>query len=207
MSRDGGLFRAHVPGTSALHRAPFAPKALGVLAVGAAAYRLPDWRAAATLLALLVGVHVASGLGLRRLVTSLRPLAAVLVVLGAVQWWSHDLAEAARVVLGLASCFLAAGLLTATTPVDRMLDAVATGARPLRRWVDPEVVALTVGILLRSVPWVAGAFHDVRDAARARGLERSPRAVVLPFVIHVVAYGRATGDALAARGLGDPDEH
>jgi biotin transport system permease protein len=85
-----------------------------------------------------------------------------------------------------------------------MLDAVVRAARPLRRWVDPEVVALTLGVMLRSVPWVAGAFTEVRDSARARGLERSPRAVVVPVVLHTVAYARRTGEALAARGLTDP---
>jgi len=44
----------------------------------------------------------------------------------------------------------------------------------------------------------------VRDSARARGLERSPRALVVPSIVQVVAYGRATGEALAARGLTDP---
>ena len=97
-----------------------------------------------------------------------------------------------------------AGLLTATTPVTTMLDAVVRGARPVSRWVDPEVVALTLAVVLRSVPWVSGAFAVVRESARARGLERHPRALVVPTVIQVVAYGRSTGEALAARGLTDP---
>lgn len=206
VSRDAGLFRTYVPGTSLLHRAPFTPKLIGVLAVGASTFWLPDWRVAGAALLGVVGVHAAAGLGSRRLAVTLRPLAPLLVLLTILQWWSTDLAYAARVALGLAASYLAAGIVTATTPVERMLDAAAAAARPLRRWVEPEVAALAVAILLRSVPWVAGALGDVRDAARARGLERSPRAVVLPFVLHVVAYARATGDALAARGLGDPGD-
>ena len=87
-----------------------------------------------------------------------------------------------------------------------MLDAVVRGARPVSRWVDPEVVALTLAVVLRSVPWVTGAFAVVRQSARARGLERHPRALVVPTVLQVVAYGRATGEALAARGLTEPAE-
>ena len=128
----------------------------------------------------------------------------VLVVLLAFQWWSHDLAYAVRVVLGIVNAFVAAGILTATTPVTDLLDGVVRAARPLRRLVDPEVVALTLGVVVRSVPWVAGSFSSVRESARARGLDRDPRAVVVPTVVHVVGFARSTGEALAARGLTDP---
>ena len=42
--------------------------------------------------------------------------------------------------------------------------------------------------------------QETRDAARARGLERNPRAVLIPAAVRMVAHARATGDALAARG-------
>lgn len=206
MTRPQGLFQAHVPGSSIVHRAPLWLKFLGVLLVGVSTFWTTDWRQSAAVGAIVLLAHVLSGLGTRRLGRSLRPLLPLLAVLGAFQWWSQGPGYAARVVLGIASAFVAAGLLTATTPMDRILDGVVTASRPLRRWVDPETVALTIAVMLRSVPWITGAFSDVRESARARGLERSPRAVLLPVVIHTVAYARATGDALAARGLGDPEE-
>lgn len=205
MSRPQGLFQTHVPGTSPIHRAPLWAKFVAVVLLGATTFTLTDWRQSLTVLGVVLVAHLSSGLGLRRLGRSLRPLAPLLVVLGAFQWWSHDLPYAARVVLGIVAAFVGAGLLTATTPMEAILDGVVVVARPLRRWVDPETVALTIAVMLRSIPWITGAYSDVRDAARARGLERSPRAVLLPVVIHTVAYARTTGDALAARGLGDPD--
>ena len=54
-----------------------------------------------------------------------------------------------------------------------------------------------------------GGAHDDRprpqtgDAARARGLERDPRARLVPLVVRSVAHARATGEALDARGIGD----
>ncbi len=202
-SRGLGLFGAPVPGTSLVHRAPLVAKFGVVLLVGISTFLVTDWRVSAGICAAVLLVHLASGLGLRRLIRSLGPLLPILIVLTGFQWWSHDLAFAARLVLGILAAYLAAGILTATTPVDRLLDGVVTAAHPLRRWVDPETVALTISIMLRSIPWIAGAFGDVRESAKARGLERSPRALVLPAVIHTVAYARRTGDALAARGLGD----
>lgn len=201
-----GLFTTHVPGTSWLHRAPLWLKLVGVLLVGTTTFWFTSWRQAGVLLVALLAIGLTAALPPRRVVESLRALTPVLVLLGAFHWWTQDLPDAARIVLGLTNAYLAAGLLTATTPVTDMLDGLVRGARPLRRWVDPEVVALTLGIMLRSIPWVAGSFAQVRESARARGLERSPRALVLPVVIHTVAYARRTGDALAARGLTDPPE-
>ena len=126
-------------------------------------------------------------------------------MLAAYQWWVRDVSYAVHVVLAIINAFVAAGILTATTPVTDLLDGVVSAARPLRRFVDPEVVALTLGVAIRSVPWVAGSFATVRQSARARGLDRSPRAVVVPTVVHTVAFARTTGEALAARGLTDPD--
>ena len=204
--REPGLFTAHVPGTSVVHRMPLWAKLVGVLAVGVLPWVAASvWPLALVTIA-LAGVVVMTRLPARRLLRSMRGLLPVLVLLLAFQWWSHDLAYAVRVVLGIVNAFVAAGILTATTPVTDLLDGVVRAARPLRRVVDPEVVALTLGVVVRSVPWVAGSFSSVRESARARGLDRDPRAVVVPTVVHVVAFARSTGEALAARGLTDPGD-
>jgi len=204
--RAPGLFTSHVVGASWLHRTPFGVKLLGVLAIGLLPWFVSSALPLAAVLAALLVMAVTAGVPLSRLLQSLRSLAPVLVLLGAFQWWAVGPAYAVRVVLGIATAFVAAGLLTATTSVTTMLDAVVRGARPASRWVDPEVVALTLAVVLRSIPWVAGSFAVVRDSARARGLERDPRALVVPTIVQVVAYGRATGEALVARGLTDPAE-
>lgn len=201
-----GLFTAHVPGTSFVHRMPLWSKLAGVLLVGASPWLARSTWPLAAVSVVLVLVIASSRLPARRLARSMRGLVPLLVVLLAFQWWSTDLAYAVRVVLGIANAFVAAGILTATTPVTDLLEGTARAARPFRRLVDPEVVALTLGIVVRSVPWVAGSFSSVRQSARARGLDRNPRAVVVPTVVHVVAFARSTGEALAARGLVDPDE-
>ena len=93
-----------------------------------------------------------------------------------------------------------------TTPMPALIDALVAFVTPLRRFgVDPERVGIAVAVLVRSVPYVVASFGDVRDAARARGLQRNPLASVTPVVIAAVAYARTTGDALMARGLGDAD--
>jgi biotin transport system permease protein len=200
----GGLLAGYVPGDSWLHRTPLAAKFLGAVAGGAASFVLLDWRVSVGVLGLAVAAWLSARLGLRRLIASWKLVLPIALVLFAFQWWQQGPETATRIVANLLLCFVAAGILTATVPLERLLDAVASLARPFRRFgADPERFALAIAIMLRSIPVLAGAFADVGDAARARGLERSVRARTVPVVLSAVAYARRTGDALAARGLGD----
>jgi len=203
----GFLLANYVPGDSLLHRAPLALKFLLVVACGLVSFIIVDWRISAAVLAALCALFLLSGAGVKRLWKAIRPLAPVLLVIALFQWWQLGGPTAARIVLNILLCVVAASLLTATTPIQRLLDGVVRAARPFTRFgADPERFALTIGIMLRSIPFIAGTFADVRDSAKARGLERNPRALVLPVFITSVAYARQTGEALAARGLGEAED-
>lgn len=207
MRGHGFLLANYVPGTSLLHRTPLWLKFLVVVGCGMASFLIVDWRLSVAALGVMCGLFLLSGAGLGRLFRAVRPLLAILLAIGLFQWWQLGAPVAVRIVLNVLLCVVAASLLTATTPLQRLLDGVVSLARPLKRFgADPERFALTIAIMLRSIPFIAGAFADVRDAARARGLERNPRALILPVFITTVAYARHTGDALAARGLGEPED-
>lgn len=207
MRGHGFLLANYVPGTSLLHRSPLALKFLLVLACGLASFVIVDWRLSAAVLAVLCGLFLLTGAGVKRLWGAVRPLVPVLLVVGLFQGWQLGAPTGARIVLNILVCIVAASLLTATTPVQELLDGVVQLARPFERFgADPERFALTIGIMLRSIPYIAGTFADVRDSARARGLERNPRALILPVFITSVAYARQTGEALAARGLGEAED-
>lgn len=207
MRGHGFLLANYVPGQSFIHRAPLALKFLLVFGCGLASFIVVDWRVSLAVLAGLCGLFLLTGAGLKKLWAAIRPLAAVLVVIGVFQWWMLGAPTAARIVLNILVCVVAASLLTATTPVQRLLDGVVGAAGPFKRFgADPERFALTIAIMLRSIPYIAGTFADVRDSARARGLERNPRALILPVFITSVAFARQTGEALAARGLGEAED-
>ena len=196
-----GLYRH---GRSVLHRAPAGAKlaALTVLGVAVVVARGPV--AAVALLAVAATAVTVGRVPWRGLARSLLPLLLSLLVLGAYQWWQRGAAVAVEVVADLLTLVLAASAVTATTPADRMLDVLERAVRPLRvLGVRPDLVALAVALMLRSVPALLGTAAEVRDAARARGLERSPRALLVPTAVRTVARARATGEALAARGIGD----
>ncbi|WP_159734238.1 energy-coupling factor transporter transmembrane component T family protein [Arthrobacter sp. 9V] len=206
MRGHGFLIANYVRGDSIIHRTPLWAKFLVVAACGAASFLIVDWAVSLMIFLIMCGMFLLTGAGFHRLLRAIWLVAPILLVIGLFQWWQLGGPTAARIVLNVLVCVVAASVLTATTPVQDLLDGVVAMAKPFRRFgADPERFALTIAVMLRSIPFIAGAFSDVRDSARARGLERNPRALVLPVFITTVAYARQTGDALAARGLGEPE--
>ncbi|WP_247829015.1 energy-coupling factor transporter transmembrane component T family protein [Arthrobacter antioxidans] len=204
----GSTMGLYEPGHGVLYRTPLPVKAAASLACAGIvlAWRSPSVTGVALALtvgALVLGAHRSPA----RILRMLLPAAPVLVVLALYQGWQQGWPAAFAVVGGIIACLLAARALTLTTPTQDILDGVVRLARPFRfLGAQPERFALALSVMLRSIPYLAGLFVDVREAAKARGLDRSPRVAVTPLVIGAVAYAHRTGEALAARGLGDHDD-
>ena len=215
--RRPSLVPPHRPGTTLLHRVPAGTKlaVLAVLAVAVVAWRTSGPAGAWALLAgagallLALAGHARVGTPRRVVLGMLRRLALPLLVLAVYQALLRGPVAGAEVLLDLSGLVLLAGLVTVTTATDRMLDTVAGLVRPLRAvpalrpHLHPDRVALTFTLALRSVDVLWDVAAQARDAARARGRGRDVRALVTPTVVRAVAHARATGDALAARGLVD----
>jgi biotin transport system permease protein len=196
-----GLYHA---GDTVVHRAPPGLKAAGLAVVGLAVVVLTGPLSAVALLLVALATAAVGRLPVAPTARALLPVLVTAAVVAAYQLWQRGPATAVEVGLDLVSLVLAATVVTATTPADRMLDALTRALRPLARvGLRPELVALTLGLMIRTVPELARSAGEVRDAARARGLDREPRAVLVPAALRAVARARATGDALAARGIAD----
>ena len=104
----------------------------------------------------------------------------VLLVAGAAaafQWWVAGLGKAVETLVDLVALTLAAVVVTSTTPVNGMLDALVRWIGPLRRvGVDPQRVAMTFALAIQGFPATVALALETRDAAQARGLGRHPRA-------------------------------
>lgn len=192
------------PGSSPLHRAPAGGKLLVLLGLAGAAFllRSPAW---------LGGICVAVALGYavarvsprrcRRLATGIGTLA---IVVFAVQGWLLGPAAALVVCLRIVAALAAANLFTVTTRVDDVISAVEGGLRPLARFgVRPDRIGLLAGLTLQAVAALSAIATEVREAALARDAQRSPTALVVPFLIRTLRHADELGEALAARGEGD----
>lgn len=201
MSMTVGLYR---PGRTLLHRLPVGAKLLGLAVLSVTIVAVHGPVSSVVFLGVALALALVARLDLRVVARALRGVLLVAAVVALFQWWLFSLDRAVESLLDLLALALLALTLTVTTAVSDMLDAVVRWLLPLRGiGVDPERVALTIGLAVQSLPGTFALAQETRDAARARGLERSPRAYLTPFVIRVVARAHETGDALKARGLGD----
>ena len=172
--------------------------------LGIALAFIPGWQSAVVAFVLSVVIAAVARMRLLQVLKSLLMLLLVVGSLAAYLTWQHGWERAVGVVGDLLALALLATVVTATTPVDEVLDAVTRAVRPLRRvGVNPDQVALAFSLMLRGIPIALQVAQETRMAARARGLHRKPRAILTPMVIRMVGHARKTGEALHARGLAD----
>ncbi len=203
MSRGIGV-GLYQPGTTPLHRLPPGPKVVGLAVVSVTIVAVRSMPASFVFLAVALGLAVLTGVSLRLLLRSTRPVLVAAVVVGAFQWWFYGRDKAVETLVDLIALAVLALCLTASTPVNAMLDALVRWLGPLRRFgVAPERVSLAFALAIAALPGMVELALETRDAARARGLGRHPRSYLTPFVVRVVSRAQETGDALQARGLGD----
>lgn len=198
---------SYLPGTGPLHRLRPGAKLIGLFAFATAVVWIPG--VLSTSIALIVAVTLALVAGLRgrdfwRVVRGFLLIAIPLFVF---QMWQQGWERGFEVVGDLFALILAASAVTASTLLEDMLDTITWSLGPLRRFgVRPERVALSFSLMITAIPSILGIARETRAAARARGLDRDPRALVVPLAIRTVAHAQLTGQALQARGIGEDED-
>lgn len=216
---------AYLPRRGPLHRLPSGAKLLGLVCFAVAVTWTRGVPITAVWLGIAVALAVLSGLRGRHLWRVARGFAFIAIplflfatvnevstatsepfttVLRSPDWLLHGWPRGFEVVGDLLALILAASAVTASTAVADMLDTIARALEPLRPLrVDPDRVALAVSLVITAIPNILGIARETRAAAQARGLERSVRALLVPFALRTVAHAQSTGEALAARGVGE----
>jgi biotin transport system permease protein len=192
------------PGTSPLHRVSAGPKLLVLLALTTVVLVLssPGWLGG--LCAVVAAGYAVARIPVGRCLRLARGLALLVAFVFALQWWLLGAYGALVVCLRIVTALAAANLFTLTTRVDDVVAAVERGGRPLRRFgLRPERLGLLVGLTLRAIAVLSDTATQVREAAKARGADRSPTAFAVPFLVRTLRHADELGEALAARGEGD----
>ncbi|WP_020573213.1 energy-coupling factor transporter transmembrane component T family protein [Actinopolymorpha alba] len=196
-----GLYQ---PGGSFLHRAPAGAKLAGLAVAAVVMLRISAVPAVGIAAAVTMVVTAAAGIPWRVVLRQVRPVLWFAGPLLAFQWVTAGWERGTIVVGQLILLVTLAALVTLTTRVSAMLDSFESVLRPFARiGVSPTRVALVLALTVRCVPMVAQTYAETREAQRARGLERSPTALVVPLVIRLLKKADAVGEALTARGLDD----
>ena len=127
-----------------------------------------------------------------------------LLFLGAFNWWQQGWEKALVVMLVIMSSIGMAAVLTLTTTVAEMLEALEKALSPTARFGVPvESISLAISLTIRLIPLQFATVGEVLDARKARGAEFSITAFGAPVMIRSIRRARVIGDALLARGVGD----
>ncbi|WP_182885135.1 energy-coupling factor transporter transmembrane component T family protein [Microbispora sp. H10885] len=199
-----GLTGAYVPGGSPLHRLPAGVKLAGLAVCCTVLLLLRPPAALAAAAVVVAALYAVSGVGAAAAWAQVRPVRWFALVLFGMQLVVADLSGAVSSTLRVVLAIALAGLVTLTTRTSDLMAFLERCLAPARfAGLDPFRLSLLLSLTLRSVPVVAELATRVREAQRARGVERSPRAFAVPLVVGALRHADALGEALAARGLDD----
>lgn len=196
-----GLYQ---PGASPLHRLPAGLKLALLLAAVIGLTLLRQWWQPLAAAGVVVALYAAARIPPSVAWAQLRPLRYLIPILALLQLWLTGYLAAVLICGTITLAVALAALVTLTTRVTEMLDALATLLRPLRRWgVNPDRIALLLAVTIRSIPLVVGIVATVTEARKARGLGFSIVALGAPVVIRSLRAADGLGEALIARGADD----
>ncbi len=158
------------------------------------------WHSMAAL-AFVLGLYAVAKVPPRVAWQQLIPLLPILVFLFAIMWWQNGIARALTTGVGLLATIAAANLLTLTTTVEALLDALDRALAPLGR--SGELISLTIALTIRLIPLMISTANEVLEARKARGSGFSVSAFGVPLVVRAVRRAKMIGEALMARGAVD----
>ncbi|MFD4443380.1 energy-coupling factor transporter transmembrane component T family protein [Nocardia sp. NPDC058519] len=195
----------YCPGDSLLHRMPAGVKlALLLVSILALTVFVRGPLGVLVAVALVVGLFALARISWRVAFAQVRPVLWMTAIIGVFQLLTTSPMRAVVVCGVLLVSVALAALVTVTTRVTDMLDALTRALGPLRRaGVNPERVGLLLALAIRCVPLLAQIVHDVGEARRARGVSWSATALVTPVLVRALRTADAMGEALAARGVDD----
>ena len=195
----------YVPGNTCVHRLSPAAKFGTLVGFILAITFLPTqpWHSLAGLTAVVL-LYAAARIPTRLAWRQLGPVLPVLLFLGAFMWWQNGASTASTTLIGLLATIAAANLLTLTTPIETLLDALDRSLTPLSRvGVPAELISLTIALTIRLIPLMLATAGEVLEARKARGAGFSLTAFGIPLAIRSVRRATDIGEALMARGAVD----
>ncbi|MDG4717397.1 MULTISPECIES: energy-coupling factor transporter transmembrane component T family protein [Thalassospira] len=192
----------YIKGNSALHRAQAGAKILAMVALGTGVFLIPDWPVVGLVLISVIALYRVCGFGWPVLAAQIKPVAWLLAIFFAVQLWLNDWQAGLLVITRIAAIVMFASLVTLTTKTSDMLASLERAMRPLKPvGVNPEKVSLAISMVLRFIPVIATVASEIRDAQRARGLDRSILAMIVPLIIRTLKMADDVADAIEARSF------
>ena len=197
------MIAGHLSRKTWLHAVPARIKLLALAALTVAAFWIDDARVLAAALIIVLTTYLLFGAQARARLKLFVSLAPFLLAIALFQFWSVGIDAAAVIVLRLCLMILAADMVSMTTPMLDMMDAIEPALRPLSIiGLDPARMSLAVALVIRFVPALMEQWSRRNEAWRARTGRRASLRLLPAFLASVVTLADRVAEALDARGFG-----
>ncbi|MBH9995566.1 MULTISPECIES: energy-coupling factor transporter transmembrane protein EcfT [Bartonella] len=187
-------------GTTFVHRLPAGLKLFIVFFVSIGLFYFASLPLAIVSLIVVWFLFVLAGFPFFKPVLELKKISWLLVALFIVQYFSVNFESAALIVIRLSSLLLLATLVTLTTPFSKMMACFEKLFSFMRVFgVNPAKISLGLSLTLRFIAVFSDISQEVREAQKARGLEKSVFAVIMPVLIRSLKVQADVAAAIEAR--------
>lgn len=187
-------------GKTFIHRLPAGLKLLIVFFVSIGLFYFASLPLAIVSLIVVWCLFFLAGFPFFKPVLELKKISWLLAALFIVQYFSVNFESAALIVIRLSSLLLLATLVTLTTPFSRMMACFEKLFSFMRVFgVNPAKISLGLSLTLRFIAVFSDISQEVREAQKARGLENSVFAVIIPVLIRSLKVQADVAAAIEAR--------
>jgi biotin transport system permease protein len=195
----------YIPGDSVLHRLPAGGKLLMLAFASLVLFPVNDPRLLCLALGAVLCLFPVLGRGGLHALRALKPLVAILAFVLALHALLGSFSLGLIVSLRLATLVLLATLVTVTTRMDSMMDALRPVLRPVAWFgLSERRLALAVALVVRFTPFIVDLGRQLQEAYRARSGRRGHVKLVAPLCLQALNAADHVAEALAARGGADP---
>ena len=195
------MLSLYVPGDSFVHRLPAGVKLLGLLSASAALFVFPGIALHAGELLFVAALYRIARIPWRPTLHQLRPALLFLVPIFLFHVFITDWLLGLETVLRILVLLLLAVLVTLTTRLSDMIDVLERAAGPLRLvGINPSKVGMMLSMVIRFIPLMMKEAREILEAQRARGLDRSVVALLVPLLVKTLKMADNLSDAIDARG-------
>lgn len=195
----------YLEGRSWLHCLPAWVKLVCLAAMSMLLFPVTDLTLLAGALAGTLSIYASLGRSALAALTALRPVFFLLVCLLLFHVVLGSLATGLVMLLRLVCLVLLASIVSLTTRLDDMIDALAPVLRPAELvGLSRRRLALAIALVLRFAPQLAGAGRQLGEAYRARTGRRGGLRLVAPLALQALNTADHVAEAIAARGGVDP---
>lgn len=197
------MISGHLAHKTWLHAVPARFKLLALALLTSVAFWIEDPRWLGLGFVLVVANYLYLGREARGRLKLLSSLAPFLAIIALFQIWSVGVETAAAIVLRLCLMILLADLVSMTTPMLDLMDAIEPLLRPLSFFgLDAMRLSVAVALVIRFVPALMEEWMKRNEAWRARTGRRASFRLIPAFLGGVVILADRVAEALDARGFG-----